>query len=122
MTIGPPSDSTADADVATLAIDLHDGLDAEGLEPSAVDEAFALLAEHRRRLTLSVVRNHDEAITLPDVADEVAVRESGQSLPQLSAQRVAEVYISIYHDHLPRLVDAGLLRYDQERDLVEPAY
>ncbi len=68
------------------------------------------------------MRTYDEEITLPDAAEEVAVRESGSTVQELSADRVANVYLSLYHDHLPRLIDAGLLEYDQERDLVWPTF
>ena len=109
-------------DPATIAIGLLDRLDERDLPARLVDEAMQALAHHRRRLAIAVVREHDEAVSLPDVADEVAVREHGRPLQELSAETVAETYISLYHDHLPRLVDLGLLAYDQERDLVKPAY
>lgn len=88
--------------------------------PATIDEVFRLLADRRRRLLLLVLRRYDEPLTLPDAAEAVAERETGRSIVDLSPDRVAEVYISLYHDHLPRLVDAGLLRYDQERDMVAP--
>ena len=112
----------AELDPAALVLRLLDRLQNHDLPPQLVDEALQTLAHHRRRLTLAVIREHDEAVSLPDVADEVAVREHGRPLPELSAETVAEIYISIYHDHLPRLVDIGLIAYDQERDIVRPAY
>lgn len=111
-----------DLDSADLVLTLLDRLPEGGRQPELLDEALQVLAERRRRLTLRVVREHDEALTLPDVADEVAVRENGCPLTELSGETVAEIYISIYHDHLPRLVELGLLEYDQRRDLVSPAY
>ncbi|MWV40862.1 hypothetical protein [Natrialba sp. INN-245] len=95
----------------------------EGREnsPEAVDDTLDLLAHSRRRSFIRVMRTYGEALTLPDAAEEVAVRETGTPVAELSAEHVATVYISLYHDHLPRLVDAGLLEYDQERDLVSPA-
>ena len=118
MTTTQPSD----LDVAGLALTMLDRLEGNPLRPELIDEAVHVLAEHRRRLTLAVVREYDQALTLPDVADEVAEREHDRPLRELSAETVAEVYISIYHDHLPRLVEAGLLEYDQERDLVSPGF
>ena len=118
MTTPPPSD----LDSTSLVFRLLDRLDDTDLPPGRVDEALRVLADYRRRLTVAVVRDHDEPISLPDVADEVAVREHGRPLPELSGETVAEVYISIYHDHLPRLIELGLLSYDQERDLVLPTY
>ena len=84
----------------------------------AVDEVMRALAAQRRRLLLEVLLTHDQELTLPDAAEEVAQREANRSITELSAERIANVYISLYHDHLPRLVDAGLLEYDQEHDLV----
>ncbi|RZH66306.1 DUF7344 domain-containing protein [Natrinema altunense] len=98
-------------------LDGHDGVDAS---TESLDGAFALLADQRRRLLLAVMWTYGEELTLPDAAEEVAVRETGRKVTNIPAERVREVYLSLYHDHLPRLVDAGLLEYDQERDLVAP--
>lgn len=103
-------------------LELLDLLEQFDRPPEAVTRALRLLASERRRHLLSVVREHGEALALADVADEVAIRESGRPLTELTAERVARVYTSIYHDHLPRLVDAGLLSYDQSRDIVAPAW
>ncbi|RQG92865.1 hypothetical protein EA462_01175 [Natrarchaeobius halalkaliphilus] len=95
-------------------------LDGRETRADAVDASLELLANERRRLFLQVMRTYGEALTLPDAAEEVAVRETGTSVAELSPEHVANVYISLYHDHMPRLIDAGLLEYDQERDLVTP--
>lgn len=113
--------SHSEFDCAEFVCAVLDWLDGREESIQSLDEAFELLAHTRRRLLLEVMRTYGEQLTLPDAAEEVAVRESGRSVADLSAERVANVYISLYHDHLPRLVDAGLLEYDQERDLVSPA-
>ncbi|WP_290810893.1 hypothetical protein [Halovivax sp.] len=117
MTATNPSE----IDAAELALTLLDRLPEDGA-PERIDHALGVLADRRRRLTVQVVRDHDEPLALPDVADEVAVRERDRPLPEISAETVTEVYVSIYHDHLPRLVGIGLLAYDQERDMVHPNY
>ncbi|WP_306056516.1 DUF7344 domain-containing protein [Natronococcus wangiae] len=112
--------SHSDFDCVGFVLALLDWLEQRDESPEAVDEAFELLADERRRLLLEVMRTYGEEVTLPDAAEEVAVREDGRKVTELSAERVANVYISLYHDHMPRLVEAGLLEYDQERDLVIP--
>lgn len=57
-------------------------------------------------------------MTLADLADEVAEREAGASLSAVSAEEVLEVYLSLYHSHVPKLVEARMVEYSQERDLV----
>lgn len=111
---------TSHPDRVAFVLEALDHLETCEASADAVDEAFELLAEQRRRLLLEVMRTYAEPLTLPDAAEEVAVRETGRPVPNIPAERVAEIYTSLYHDHLPRLVDAGLLEYDQERDLVSP--
>ena len=117
MTVRSPSG----VDVGALALTVLERLPEEP-PPERIDDVLQLLADRRRRLTLAVLRRHGESLSLPDVADEVAVHERGRPLPEISPETVTEIYTSIYHDHLPRLVEAGLVSYDQERDLVKPAF
>ncbi|WP_247731303.1 DUF7344 domain-containing protein [Halovivax limisalsi] len=114
----PPSNET---DAAELTLSILEQLP-DPADPADVDDALAVLSNRRRRLTLAVVRDHGEALALPDVADEVAVAERGRPLSAIDPETVTEIYVGIYHDHLPRLVDVGLLSYDQERDLVIPNF
>lgn len=107
---------------AETALAMLERLERDALAEESVDEAFRLLADRRRRLLIDVVRTHGEELALPDAAEEVAERESGRSVVELSPEYVKEVYVSLYHDHLPRLVEVGLLEYEQQRDLVAPDY
>ena len=113
----PPDSSSECSEIVVAVLDWLDDLSAP---TETVDEAFELLAHRRRRVFLHVMRSYGEAVTLPDAAEAVASQEFGRDVVELSAERVANVYLSLYHDHLPRLVDAGLVRYDQDRDLVAP--
>ena len=93
----------------------HSAVDDAANHPA--DEGFDLLASTRRRELLALVEEHRE-ISLPDVADEVAVSEAETGIVAIDPETVLDVYLSLYHDHVPRLVEAGLVRYDQELDLV----
>ena len=93
----------------------HSSVDDGATHPA--DEGFDLLANPRRRELLALVEEHHE-ISLPDVADEVAVNEADTSIVEVDPETVLDVYLSLYHDHVPRLVEAGLVQYDQELDLV----
>ena len=110
-----------ESDCVEFVLSVLENLDTCEASAETIDNAFGLLADQRRRLLLQVMRTYGESLTLPDAAEEVAVRETGCQMPNISAERVHEVYLSLYHDHLPRLTDAGLLEYNQERDMVSPA-
>lgn len=111
-----------DADCVDAVLTILDRLESKDFQPEEVDVALQLLSDRRRRLLIDVVRTYEEGLTLPDAAEEVAKRETGVPVTALSPEHIKDVYISLYHDHLPRLTDAGLLEYEQERDLVEPGY
>jgi len=82
------------------------------------DLTFELLSNGRRRQLLRCLLKYPNPVSLPDLADEVAVWEHGTSIDKISAEDVKRVYMSLYHLHVPKLVDAAVVRYDQERDEV----
>ena len=118
MTATPPTES----DCVEFVLAVLDNLESCEASAPTVNRAFGLLSDQRRRLLLEVMRTYGESLTLPDAAEEVAERETGRHVVDLPAERIKRVYVSLYHDHLPRLVDAGVLEYDQERDLISPGY
>lgn len=85
-----------------------------------VEAVFRALLERRRRIAVRCLQDHQQ-VTLADLAELVCERETNTDLVHLSPEEVTEVYSSLYHNHLPLLVDANLATYDQEEDLVELA-
>lgn len=82
------------------------------------DTLFDALAHQRRRHAIAALLEHDPPITLPDLADEVAVRERETALTKIPAETVKRIYLSLYHSHVPKLADAGIVEYSQEQDMV----
>lgn len=76
-----------------------------------------LLAADRRRHVLACLADHG-TLALPDLADQVAERERDTALPQIPEDEVLTVYLSLYHTHVPKLADADVVRYSQNRDTV----
>ncbi|MFC7079792.1 DUF7344 domain-containing protein [Halorussus caseinilyticus] len=85
--------------------------------PVSLDALLDLFADHRRRTAYVTLLGHDD-LSLPDLADEVAVAEYGQPLPDIEPDDVLQVYLSLYHTHVPKLGAAGLVEYDQADDYV----
>jgi len=88
--------------------------DADALDRSTVHD---LLSSERRRHVLDCLAHHG-SLALPDLADEVAAREHDAPLPQVPEDAVLTVYLSLYHTHVPKLADATVVTYDQDRDVV----
>lgn len=105
------SDERLEAVLATVDRELGDR------PPVAPDALFGALADFRRRNALTTLLAHGE-LPLPDLADEVTVAERDRPLSDVDPETVLDVYLSLYHTHVPKLADAGLVAYDQERDFV----
>ena len=80
-----------------------------------------MLLSHRfRRVAIDCLCEHDETLTLADLADEVACRRRDEAIVDVDAAEVKQTYMALYHTHLPKLIEYGVVEYDQERDLVSP--
>ena len=114
-----------DADRASVRYRPDDRLEAvlSTVESEIDDPAVSLtalfdaLGDVRRRYALTTLLTHGD-LPLPDLADEVAVAEREAALSQIDPDDVLQVYLSLYHTHVPKLTDVGLVEYDQERDFV----
>jgi hypothetical protein len=73
------------------------------------DDAFGALSHARRRHVVDCLRGRDST-SLTALADDVAARERRA---EVDANPDAEtVAVSLYHVHVPKLADAGLVVYD----------
>jgi DNA-binding transcriptional ArsR family regulator len=82
-----------------------------------VSDVFRALADSKRRILLSAVQEH-RSVTLPDLAELVAERERGTNVTEISDEEIRDVYMALYHTHIPPLREANLVQYDQDDDLV----
>ena len=89
-------------------------------ESRSVTDAFALLEHRYRRHVVRILDDHRCELALADLTDEVARLEYDAALSDVAPETVSELYLSLYHRHVPKLVDGEALHYDQDRDLVAP--
>ncbi|ADQ69138.1 DUF7344 domain-containing protein [Halogeometricum borinquense] len=76
---------------------------------------------YRRRLLICLDRHI--TLSVADIADELAVWARACPLSEIPAEDVKDIYMELYHTHLPKLKRANVIVYDQERDLVSlPGY
>ncbi len=83
-----------------------------------VDAVFGILAHHRRRCALRTLQAYENPMALADLADEVAVQEKDTPITEISPEEVQQVYLDLYHTHIPKLEDEQFVHYDQEQDYV----
>lgn len=85
-------------------------------EPATPD-TDSLLSDRRRRYLLYCLHLYANPVRLPDIAHRVTAWEQPDS-PNICLKRRLRTYMSLYHDHLPTLAGADVVRYDQAADSV----
>lgn len=86
-----------------------------------MDTAFDLLSNARRRFTLYYLSEQDGEVPLSDIAAQIAAWENDVAVDELSDAQRKRTYVSLYQTHLPKLTEAGVIRFDRERSVVELA-
>lgn len=85
----------------------------------SLDDVFGALAHPRRRDILHVLAEHDTSLTLSDLTNEIARRERDTSVDERSEEMIESIHLNLYHRHVPKLAEAGLVEYDRGTNFVE---
>lgn len=75
-------------------------------------------AKERRRAVLAVLEGAAAPLALADLAAELVEREQGPSPRVPDHEAIQRCYVSLYHRHVPKLVEAGLVAFDDDRRTV----
>ncbi|THE63586.1 hypothetical protein D8Y22_17360 [Salinadaptatus halalkaliphilus] len=81
------------------------------LSGARMDDACSLLAEPERRYVLYQLSEHQET-TLEDVVSQVAAWKHDELAGEVDSEIRQHVYVSLVHNHLPRLADYDIIDYD----------
>ncbi|MDT3436700.1 hypothetical protein [Haloarcula sp. 1CSR25-25] len=87
----------------------------------ARDDLFHVLQCRRRRLVLKYLQEYpgDGPADMSDIAEHIAALEHDTTVDSLRSKQRQRVYIALYQSHLPKMDDAGVINYNQDRGLVE---
>lgn len=80
---------------------------------------FDLLKNPRRRRVLRYLLDEETPVELGPLAEHVAAVENGKDPTALTARERKRVYVVLYQMHLPRLADAGLVAFDDDRGRID---
>lgn len=83
----------------------------------AENDVFEALAHPRRRYILSTLLE-DETRTLGTSARNLAAREAGIPPTAVADEDVERVYASLYHAHVPKLVDLDVIEFDRRAETI----
>lgn len=84
-----------------------------------LDHVFEALSTSRRRYLCYTLLESQEW-TLGDLATKVAAWETDSPEQEVTSQQRETVYVSLYHVHIPKLVDDGIVTFDEETETIAP--
>jgi DNA-binding transcriptional ArsR family regulator len=83
-----------------------------------LDEVFAALGHPRRRYLLYTLVNGSSEETLSELATKVAGWEQDKPTSEVTDDERRDVHLSLYHSHIPKLADLGVLDYHEAGDII----
>ncbi|WP_327051020.1 DUF7344 domain-containing protein [Halomicrococcus gelatinilyticus] len=121
---GSDDHDETDGEKSGMAEHVSDILDSDGAPDSEAellsrDMVFDVLKNQRRRYALHYLKSVDGTVQLSDLAEQVAAWENDTTVDAISAAERKRVYTALYQSHLPKLDDAGIVDYNQNRGIVE---
>ena len=84
-----------------------------------LESVYALLDHPRRRLLLELVMDLD-AVTTRDLATQIAAHEHDVSPHEVTDAQRHPVRIALYHVHIPKLADGGVIESKNGMDQIAP--
>lgn len=109
------TDTSALDRVTALLSDPFGSTDEVRIDTGAAD-LLELVANDRRRHALRVLA--DGPVSKAVLARQVAAREHGCGVAEITRDQRKRAYVSLHQTHLPQLVDAGLVT--ELEDMVHP--
>lgn len=79
------------------------------------DALFDVLSNPRRRFVLACLDESSNPLALRDIAYQLAAWENDTEVP---SDAVESIYVSLFHVHIPKMAEVGLIEYSEERDAV----
>lgn len=82
-----------------------------------INELLEMIADKRRRYLLYSLQ-HQRKVEFDEVTNQVATWET-KTLPQeLDKQARQNIQVDLRHTHLPKLEDAGIIRFDHQNSVI----
>jgi hypothetical protein len=103
--------SERNSDAATVP-----NLSADVLE---LDYAFQALSKPRRRYLVYTLKSKTEW-ELDEIAAKIASWEMDIPEQEVPEEEIELTYASLYHAHVPKLVDEGVLKFDRSTEVIRP--
>ena len=105
------------SDVDDTSTDGHVSIDRAVLE---LDHAFSALSYLRQRYLVYALAENSEW-TFTNLATKLVAYEEGADEATVDAHRRDQIYVSLHHMHISKLVDESIVTFDSENETIARA-
>ncbi|ODR79509.1 hypothetical protein BG842_12355 [Haladaptatus sp. W1] len=84
-----------------------------------LNHVFQALAESRRRYLVYTLKSKTQW-ELTDIATKIASWEMDLPEHEVPGGEVERTYVSLYHAHVPKLVDEGVITFEKSTEVIRP--
>ena len=113
--MGSPEDELAGGESESAFSFLQGQGDLGWDEGIPLDVVYDILKNERRRYVLLYLQQHEDTVTIGELAESIAAFENDIPVGQLNAQQRKRVYIGLYQCHLPKMADADVIDFEKSR-------
>lgn len=78
------------------------------------------MSDRLRRRILSILQDVEARLSLADLARELERREADGPASDVHWEQIRQFHLVLYHTHVPKLADAGLVDFDVDERTVAP--
>lgn len=86
--------------------------------PTTVDTLFSCLANSRRRLVIDCLWENPGPVVVEEVVEHLTDRDDEATSTTRSDDERVEPTVALFHAHLPKLEEAGVVEVDHETNTV----
>jgi hypothetical protein len=83
-----------------------------------LDEVFTALGHPRRRYLIYALSTRANDETLTEIARKLTAWEQDVRADEVSEEDRRRVHASLYHSHVPKLADLGIIEYETDENII----
>jgi predicted transcriptional regulator len=85
-----------------------------------LDTVLHLCRDRHRCIVLAVLADQQRTLTVNDLRNAVIKHNHHAPITETPTEVTTQIHIMLYHVHLPKLAETGVIEYDVDQQLVEP--
>ncbi|WP_276301940.1 DUF7344 domain-containing protein [Halorussus lipolyticus] len=87
-------------------------------ESESLDSVFRALSDHRRRYVCHYLLQADDSLRVDALAELLTASMTEKTRAVLTSAEIEKTRTELRRIHLPKLTEAGIVEYDDEREVV----